>query len=351
MKFHVLIGPKCLTEADLENSALRHSFNEQKKELINTVKHLRKKEPGHHSATPYYLHDEHSMRQLANDVDEHHAEHPIKIILHGDGYPFLVGLETISHYSLTPYQVAKRFADALFPKDLNFIIQVITCNSATNFHKINFSKLLSKSLYKAFGFENVVVIGYTGYIHVKNTPGKFSVTTEFIRDRSGTHASLEDASQTYLNGKSIGSGRVLLDLTASDSDYSWAVPFIEQITVENKIRYNPSKKSNSNAKHTSNDSNSSTTIDSSVVGRESIFSMTNSAESSPNSSIDFSALKQKLSQHPSVNESDCTDSISSSSLSKDLSIFAECSSAASSLASSVDMSELEQKLSAISLSR
>jgi len=187
---------------------------------------LCRKEKGVHSNEIFYLYDKENMQKLIkqlNDGDE--------IVLHGEGQPFLIGLEEPSDYDLTPFKLAKLLAkNNLLDIDIN--INLLACFSATQYYELNFAHDTSDALFAIFKYEKSTVTGYTGMIKVSGN-AKFSVTTEMEKDKRGTHGSLRDACLVYRNGQLIKKGRILGD--DSHLAYSWAAVHIERARKGNAI--------------------------------------------------------------------------------------------------------------------
>ncbi|STY28817.1 Uncharacterised protein [Legionella wadsworthii] len=226
MKYHVLPIPKKLTPQENNNNQLKFAFLDAKRELKNNLTKLCRKEKGMHSNEIFYLYDKENMQKLMkqlNDGDE--------IVLHGEGQPFLIGLEEPSDYDLTPFKLAKLLAKNNLP-DIDININLLACFSATQYCELNFAHDTSDALFTIFKYEKPKVTGYTGMIKVSDN-AKFSVTTEMEKDKRGTHGSLKDACLVYRNGQLIKKGRILGD--NSHIAYSWATVYIERARKENAI--------------------------------------------------------------------------------------------------------------------
>ncbi|KTD40526.1 hypothetical protein [Legionella parisiensis] len=226
MKYHLLPIPKKLTHQENNNSQLKFAFLDAKRELKNSLTKLCRKEKGEHSNEIFYLYDKENMQKLIkqlNDGDE--------IVLHGEGQPFLIGLEQPSDYDLTPFKLAKLLAKNNLP-DIDININLLACFSATQYHELNFAHDTSDALFAIFKYEKPRVTGYTGMIKVSGN-AKFSVTTEMEKDKRGSHGSLKDACLVYRNGQLIKKGRILGD--NSHIAYSWAAVYIERARKQNAI--------------------------------------------------------------------------------------------------------------------
>ena len=150
-----------------------------------------------------------------------------EIIVHGEGQPFILGLEEPSNYDLHGQSFAKLLYNHRMP-DIDINITLLACHSATNYAPnkgvdINFARDMSKAL-SFYQYQKVTVTGYTGLIVVKNG-GKYSVSSKIIEKAlNGTHSSLDDARIIYRNGSAIITTRIMADL--SNIAYSWADQYI-----------------------------------------------------------------------------------------------------------------------------
>lgn len=226
MKYHVLPIPKKLTPQENTNNQLKFVFLDAKRELKNNLTKLCRKEKGMHSNQIFYLYDKENMQTLISQLKDGD-----EIVLHGEGQPFLIGLEEPSDYDLTPFKLAKLLAKNKLP-DIDININLLACFSATQYYELNFAQNTSDALCAIFKYEKPRVTGYTGMIKVSGN-AKFSVTTEMEKDKRGTHGSLKDACLVYRNGQLIKNGRILGD--NSRIAYSWAAAHIERARKENAI--------------------------------------------------------------------------------------------------------------------
>ena len=141
MKYHIIPAPKKLTESEIKNIPLRYAFNELNNELVKTIGKFSKKEHGLHCKELFHLYDEECMKKLIgrlNDGDE--------LIIHGEGQPFVIGLNEPSAYDLSPYILAKLLKSYEMP-DLAININLLACYSATQYQELNFEVVLCTSFY------------------------------------------------------------------------------------------------------------------------------------------------------------------------------------------------------------
>jgi len=185
--------------------------------------------------TLFYLFDDASMRELFSGLKKGD-----EIILHGEGEPFILGLEEPSPYDLHAYRLAELLNDYQLP-DEEIGISLLSCNSGLTWEdpekgvNCNFARDLSRALHIAFGYSHVTVTGYKGYIVVKDG-GKFSVCGAEKRKPSSNapHASLEDANIKYENGYIMSeTPRKIGDL--SNVAFSWASTYIADAHRGNMI--------------------------------------------------------------------------------------------------------------------
>jgi hypothetical protein len=177
---------------------------------------------------PFFLYDQASMAKLFERMEDGD-----EIILHGEGQPFLIGLDVpCPAYDLNAYKFASLLHDHQMP-DLKMSIALLACNSGLTYERVNegmslnFTRDLSKALHVLYGYQKVSVIGYTGFIVDKEKAGKYSVSAGLDNDKGkrSEHASLEDASVVYEHGVLVKEGRTLGNL--SNVAYSWAQSYIE----------------------------------------------------------------------------------------------------------------------------
>jgi len=185
--YHLFLGPENLREhSGLEDDFKKHFLNEKR----NVIKIAKK-----HKQNLHYLHDSDSMNDLRhyieNDADE------IKLVLHGEGTPFIIGFNQRSPFDLTAVKFAKLISPYL-PRHREIKIDLLSCNSATDFDELNFAQNASL-VFSSLGFPNIEVIGYTGFV-VEKSNAKFSVSSEYTKSRKGNHASLKDAARSYQGG-------------------------------------------------------------------------------------------------------------------------------------------------------
>jgi molybdopterin converting factor small subunit len=228
MKYHVLPIPEQLFSEELKNAALRKSYNKLKKEMSKSLVKLRRKERDSHYKDILYLYNDRNMNLLINKLKKGD-----EIVVHGEGNPFVIGLEEPSQYDLSAIKLAEKLEKNKLP-DIAININLLTCNSASEYknsgykhseyEKFNFAQNCSEALNIFFKYENILITGYTSMIKV-NSNAKYTVSSANDRDSKGTHASLEDASMVYKNGKLVKEGRILSDL--SKEDFSFAQSYIK----------------------------------------------------------------------------------------------------------------------------
>jgi len=234
MKFHVLPIPDMSKQKN--NDALSKKFRQYAAELITetalTVKKTSKIKPVNCCNTIYYLHDEQSMINLMRKLNEDD-----EIVVHGEGLPFILGVEEPSSYDLHAQSFAKLLYENKMPHFL-LNITLLSCQSATTYApddgdiNINFARDMSTALH-AYNYSTVNVTGYAGYVVVKPSSGKYSVSSVLGDSKKGTHAKLDDAKMVYKNGVLVTKGKAMTDL--SNVAFSWAKYYIKNAVAGQKI--------------------------------------------------------------------------------------------------------------------
>jgi len=228
MKYHLL---------PIENPRNRQKIVTDKevcdaaKELLGLVSiaitKTNKREQSSSFKEPFFLYDQKSMTTLMSMI-----ENGDEIILHGEGQPFVIGLEVpCEQYDLNAYKLASLLERYGMP-DRNISINLLSCNSGLDYKDadkkidINFTRDMSRALHFLFDYNNISVIGYTGFIVDKEKAGKYSVSSGIDNDKGkrSTHASLEEASVEYKQNVEVKTGRVLGNL--ANIAFSWASPYI-----------------------------------------------------------------------------------------------------------------------------
>lgn len=225
MKYHLLPTPNKFNLQKIEglSKIIKQSATDLISETILAVKKMSKREPNNCSPSIYFLHDEHSMDDLMRKLQADD-----EIIIHGEGQPFVIGLDVPSPFDIHGQSLAKLFKANQMP-DIQINIVLLSCLSASTYAPsadidINFARDMSKAL-NSFGYQNVTVTGYTGFVVVKNS-GKYSVSSILEKSTTGTHASLKDAQMVYLNGDTVIEGRILTK-DISNKAYDWAQDYIK----------------------------------------------------------------------------------------------------------------------------
>jgi len=192
--YHLFLGPENLREYPELEDYFKRNFLNDKKRLLALVKKR--------GQNLYYLFNELSMIDLRNQIENDRDE--IKIMVHGDGFPFIIGFNQLSPFDLTAVSFARLLSNYL-PINREIKIDLLACNSATSCRdsgrEFNFAKNTSM-VFESLGFTHVEVTGYTGYV-VEKPNAKFSVSSEysvFSDGKKGNHASLKDAGRSYQGG-------------------------------------------------------------------------------------------------------------------------------------------------------
>lgn len=227
MKYHAIPTP-CPRQLDAAlRPDIRHAIHELNRELTNTLQKLTKKMPKQHCNQLFYLHDPRSMDHLVHRLQEED-----ELIIHAEGYPFIIGPLESGPYVLTPFQLASLLNERKLP-NIQLHINLLACNSATDYNGSNFARDLSIALHAFFRYRHITVTGYTGFIEVKSN-AKYAVSSVLGRSTKGTHAALDDAKWMYKNNVPIFEGRVLVT-NFSDMGTAWANPFIKQTQQERRL--------------------------------------------------------------------------------------------------------------------
>ena len=227
MKYHLVPTSRKISKEIVPN--VRIEANALNREMIGLLRKLVKREENTFNEL-FYLYDASSMQQLKQLLSNSSAELMDEIIIHAEGYPFMIGPSisggdfSISAFDLASY--LKKNVLSVHPIHIN----LLACNSATNFRGSNFSRDLSRALTYCFNFPDINVIGYTGFVSVRNN-AKFAVSSVLGRSIKGSHANLDDAKMIYNSGEVIDCGRQLIgDL--SDYGFDWAREYIEKMHTQ-----------------------------------------------------------------------------------------------------------------------
>ena len=170
----------------------------------------------------YFLYDRDSMSKLTEKLTPGDT-----IVLHGEGQPFVIGLDSSTPYDLDATKLARLLKEANLIDGVN--IELLTCNSAVDYTvedglTLNFARDTSEALHFLCGYQNINVSGYSGLI-VDKENGKFSVSKTIAGRNAGDKLSVDAARITYKNGVKDPSSPVELDL--SHMAYGWARRYIE----------------------------------------------------------------------------------------------------------------------------
>ena len=163
----------------------------------------------------------------------HHLREDDELVIHAEGYPFIIGPLESGPYVLTPFQLASLLNEKKLP-NIKLHINLLTCNSATDYHGSNFARDLSIALHAFFRYTHITITGYTGFIEVKSN-AKYAVSSVLGRSTKGTHAALDDAKRMYENNVQIFKGKVLIQ-NFSNMDITWANAFIKTNAARAKAR-------------------------------------------------------------------------------------------------------------------
>jgi hypothetical protein len=227
MKYHALPTPSPRQLDAALRPDIRHAIHELNRELTSTLQKLIKKTPRQHYNQLFYLHDPRSMDNLVHLLQEED-----ELVIHAEGYPFLIGPLESGPYVLTPFQLASLLNERKLP-NIKLHINLLTCNSATDYNGSNFARDLSIALHSFFRHTQITVTGYTGFIEAKSN-AKYAVSSVLGRSTKGTHAALDDAKCIYENNVPIFTGKVLIK-NFSDMGIAWADPFIKQTQQERRL--------------------------------------------------------------------------------------------------------------------
>jgi len=226
VKYHVVPGViSRQLPLDLQFE-VKSAMKDLNKELTHTLDKLAKREPGKHCPMILHLHDSQSMGILRENLVEGD-----EIILHAEGYPFLIGPTLFGPYTLTPLDLAQLLHHEKLP-DVSININLLSCNSATEYEGSNFAKDLSTFLHVCFHYNKLTISGYTGFVSVKSN-AKYAVSSVLGNSKKGTHASLDDAVIRYMNGQVLSQGRAVLIPSLSSIGSSWA-GFYTKKTIEDR---------------------------------------------------------------------------------------------------------------------
>lgn len=210
---------------ELNDIAIRSS-NIDKNEYLDKMRHemnlseFNKFKQKFHKMPPvFYLYDAKSMKDLVDRLKPGDT-----ICLHGEGQPFVIGLNGPSCYDLDPKRLADLLHEADLPDGVN--IDLIACNSAVNFtddgYVFNFAKDTSEALHYLHHRQNINVSGYKGLV-VDKENGKFSVSKTIASTTRGDHMSLDTGRLTYNNGVKTEPDRAEI---SSVMTYGWAEGYI-----------------------------------------------------------------------------------------------------------------------------
>lgn len=174
---------------------------------------------------PYFWYDAGQMRELALMLKEDDT-----LVFHGEGNPFIFGLEEPSHYDLSPLKFARMFNDYEFSHELSFNIEFVSCNIASNWQGINFTHLVSLGLSVLYSYPRLNITGCAAYVVEKEIKGKFSASLEHNGDPRISHLALS----LVMNSYQAGEQKVFAKSSAVLEDYvfDFALPYIAICTEE-----------------------------------------------------------------------------------------------------------------------
>jgi hypothetical protein len=166
-----------------------------------------------------------------------HLQPGDKLVIHGEGEPFMLGFDEPSSFNLYPHSLAKMLVNAGLPEDKDIEIELLACQSASDYPSpdngdFNFAKDLSQALsyLGKDGYENITVSGYTGLIEeLKGNkficiadpfPGTDKESEIKGKISSRLKSTLEEAKASFKLGEAINRYRILSDL--SRKPFTWA---------------------------------------------------------------------------------------------------------------------------------
>lgn len=176
-----------------------------------------------------YLHNVSELRKnlKATDVLE----------IHADGEPWVMGAQNSTSYDYSPHALAKVIIDILNGKDLDIIIDLRFCNSATKANgpmgPVSYAESLSKFLAQA-GYTMPRIYGYMGYVHSER-PLKQSLVSEHEKHGAKVkHCRLEDGCSIYQNGELLKKPLKVLvtDYEYEDGDFSESEVICQQVSSQ-----------------------------------------------------------------------------------------------------------------------
>eukprot|EP00286_Rhodomonas_abbreviata_P011735 CAMPEP_0181320486 /NCGR_PEP_ID=MMETSP1101-20121128/18150_1 /TAXON_ID=46948 /ORGANISM="Rhodomonas abbreviata, Strain Caron Lab Isolate" /LENGTH=231 /DNA_ID=CAMNT_0023428195 /DNA_START=28 /DNA_END=720 /DNA_ORIENTATION=- len=191
---------------DVENRSIRKPLLQEQKSFLDQIS--RRYETGYIVG---FLHDSASVRSVFAQISKNRDFKNLTILVHGSGGAQIFGYEECKDFAISAPKLALTFAEHLLVIDVNVDVQIdlMWCNSATDAHRHNFARDMSRQLTKA-GLPDVFVCGYTGFVlekgKVRAANGKFSCcnspSQEAFKshDDLHQHCSLADARATYLEG-------------------------------------------------------------------------------------------------------------------------------------------------------
>jgi hypothetical protein len=126
------------------------------------------------------------------------------IEIHAEGWPWGIGSLHSDDYDYTAFELAYFFYELLgSQKEIQLTIEIRACNSgtiATGFREnICFAQDFSEAL-SFYGFENIEVKGYTGYVQSENPFKQSVVGHAFLSRAKIPHCNLESGEVTYQDG-------------------------------------------------------------------------------------------------------------------------------------------------------
>lgn len=235
MRYHILVANS--HHGELEDQPVKLAYIEQRKIFIEMLKKLTSIDETRFKRMqkrqkdvllagvkdypiPLYWFDETQMKALAGSLSEEDA-----LVIHGEGNPFIIGLNEPSIYDLSPLSFGKMLDAYEFPRELGFNIEFLSCNTGSSWKCINFSQICSLGLSVIYHYPHLHVSGYAAYV-VEKDNGKFSASLDIDKDtHKHLHLDLKMAMVVYRNGEEIAPAKKIAKL--ENNAYDWAKKYID----------------------------------------------------------------------------------------------------------------------------